>query len=263
MKQNSKLALSVVTGTLALSSLFSGAAIVNLGSQSGNTITDEVVAYGWIRSDSVGTRHGGETAFVGTSGSTDFRGYVAYDLSGFSVGDIVTTATVSLYSEGANTFNANGSSTTDATSIGLNLTTLPEITGYGGGFGNNAALDIGGATSAATFANISGLYGSVVDTVTLNLDTIAPNAQVDFDVTAEIQAAINAGSSKLTFGFTSPDAIATGSRNFFGFEGMDQGGDGGSIGPNLNVDFTPVPEPSSSLIIALGGFLTLLRRRRS
>lgn len=250
-----------MAGVFNLSSLLSGAAVVNLGSQSGNTITDEVVAYGWIRSDSAGTRHGGETAFIGTSGSTDFRGYVAYDLSGFTVGDVVTTATVSLWSEGADTFDANGPSTTDANSIALNLTVLSEVTGYGGGFGNNATLDIGGG--AATFTNLSGLYGATIDTVTLNLDTIAPDTQVDFDVTSALQAAINAGSSKLTFGITSPEAIATGSRNFFGFEGVDQTpGTGGSIGPNLFVDYNSVPEPTGSLLLGFGGFLTLLRRRR-
>ncbi len=237
------------------------AATVDLGSQSGNTITDEVLAYGWIRSDSADSRVGGETAFIGTSGSTDFRGYVAYDLSGFSVGDTINSATVSLWSEGGNTFDANGPSTTDANSIRLNLTSLNEITGYGGGFGNNANTDVGAL--AATFTNISGLYGATISTATLDLDNMAVNQQVDWDVTAAIQAAVTAGDSKLTFGLTSPDAIATGARNFFGFEGMDQGGGaGGNIGPNLNVDFTPVPEPSSGLLFGLGGMAFLLRRRR-
>ncbi|MFT4550479.1 MAG: hypothetical protein ACI8XO_000390 [Verrucomicrobiales bacterium] len=236
------------------------AATVDLGSQSGNAITSEVLAYGWIRDDNAGNRHGGETAFIGTAGSQDFRAYVAYDLSGFSVGDTINSATVSLWSEGGNTFDANGPSTTDANSIGLNLTSLDEITGYGGGFGNNANTDVGGL--AATFTNISGLYGATISTVTLNLDTMAINQQVDWDVTAAIQAAVTAGSSKLTFGVTSPDAIATGARNFFGFEGMDQGGPGGNIGPNLNVDFTAVPEPSTGLLFSLGGMAFLLRRRR-
>ena len=237
------------------------AATVDLGSQSGNTITDEVLAFGWIRSDDPNRRVGGETSFVGgTNGANDFRGYVAFDLSGFSVGDTVNTATLSLFSEGADTFDANGPSTTDANSIGLNLTSLAEITGYGDGAGNNAATDVG--ATVASWNGINTLYGGVVSTVTLNLDTIAVNQQVDFDVTAAIQAAVDAGDPKLTFGITSPDAIATAARNFFAFEGVDQGGPGGSIGPNLNVDFTAIPEPGSALLLVMGGLVPLLRRRR-
>lgn len=256
MKRN----FTLVAGLLASSVLNSGAAVVNIGSQSGNTISDEVLAFGWIRNDDANRVAGGETSFIGTAGSQDFRGYVGFDLSGFSVGDIVTTATVSLWSEGGSTFNANGGVLNDANSIGLNLTSISEITGYGGGFGNSATVDGGGPS--ANFTNINGLYGGVIGSTTLDLDAMTPDQQVDIDVTAAIQAAIDAGNPKLTFGITSPDAIATGARNFFAFEGLDQGGGGGTIGPNLSVDFTSVPEPASSLLFGLGGLLTLLRRRR-
>ena len=260
MKQNTRLLLFSATGMMILPTLSTRAAVIDLGSQSGNTITDEVLAFGWIRDDDAARVAGGETSFIGTAGSQDFRGYVAYDLSGFSIGDVINSATVSLWSEGGGTFNANGGILNDANSIGLNLTSIAEITGYGDGAGNNAATDIGG--TPANFTGISGLYGSVLSSVTLDLDNMAVDQKVDWDVTAAIQAAVDAGDSKLTFGITSPDAIATGARNFFAFEGMDQGGGGGTIGPNLNVDYTSIPEPSSSLVIALGGFMTLLRRRR-
>lgn len=260
MKQNMHLLLFSVAGMVILPTFSASAAVIDLGSQSGNTISDEVLAFGWIRNDDANRVAGGETSFIGTAGSQDFRGYVAYDLSQFGVGDVINSATVSLWSEGGSTFNANGGNLNDANSIGLNLTRISEITGYGGGFGNNATTDALGV--AASFSGISGLYGETLSTVTLDLDNMAADQRVDWDVTAAIQSAVDAGNSKLTFGITSPDAIATGARNFFAFEGMDQGGGGGSIGPNLNVDFTAVPEPSSSLIMVLGGFLTALRRRR-
>ncbi|MGI9430435.1 MAG: PEP-CTERM sorting domain-containing protein, partial [Bythopirellula sp.] len=88
----------------------------------------------------------------------------------------------------------------------------------------------------ADFPNLSPLYGAILDTVVLDLDNITADTKVDLDVTAEVQAAITAGAAKITFGLTSPDAIATGARNFFAFEGLDQGGGGGSIGPNLQID---------------------------
>lgn len=260
MKQNTRLLIFSAAGMIILPALSTSAAVIDLGSQSGNTITDEVLAFGWIRDDDAARVAGGNTSFIGTAGSQDFRGYVAYDLSAFSVGDVINTAIVSLWSEGGGMFNANGGILNDANSIGLNLTSISEITGYGDAVGGNAATDVGG--TPANFTGISGLYGATVSTVTLDLDNMTIDQKVDWDVTAAIQAAVDAGSSKLTFGITSPDAISTGARNFFAFEGVDQGGGGGSVGPNLNVDFTSIPEPSSSLIIALGGFLTLLGRRR-
>ncbi len=239
----------------ALSAGTAGAqTIVNIGSQSGNTVPGtaaivktEVLAYGWIRSDNAGSLNGGESAFIGTGGSSDFRAYVAFDLSSFAVTDLVSLATVSLYSEGADSFDANGPSTTDANSIGLNITQLANVTGYGPGNrsgvgGPAATIDSNGL--GANWTNLNGLYGSVIQTVALDLDAIAPDAQVDFDVTAAVQAAVSAGASKITFGFTSPAAIATGARNFFPFEGMDQsieGGGAGTIGPNLRVEFSSVP----------------------
>lgn len=258
-----KPAMGVVACLLGGLVLSAQADMVNIGSQSGNTITDEIVAFGWIRDDSPDTVRGGETSFIGTAGSQDFRGFIAADLSLFSVGDTINSATVSLYSEGATTFNANGGIVGDATSIGLNLTQLAEITGYGSGFGDNAVLDSDG-TTPATFNNISGLYGATIASVTLNLDTMAANQQVDFDVTALLQQAVDAGLTKATLGITSPDAIATGARNFFGFEGVDQGGESGSgtIGPNLTVDVTFIPEPSTLALIMVGGLFAFLRRRR-
>ena len=240
------------------------AASIDIGSQSGNTITDEVLAYGWIRSDDPARAAGGETAFIGgTNGANDFRAYVAFDLSGFATADNVSSATISLFSEGASTFNANGGITNDANSIGLNVTALPEITGYGDGFGGTAVLDSDG-TTPISWDNANGLYGAVLDTVTLDLDSLAVNEEVQLDVSAEVAAAVSGGASKITFGFTSPDAIATAARNFFAFEGVDQGaGTGGSIGPSLNVDFTPaIPEPNSMVALAMSGALLIALRKR-
>ncbi len=261
-----------VMGLLACVAASAPGATVNLGSQSGNTVPltgaivkTEVLAYGWIRSDNQTSRNGGESAFIGTAGTSDFRAYVAFNLSSFAVTDLVSLATVSLYSEGADSFDANGPSTTDANSIGLNITQLANVTGYGPGDragvgGPAATIDSNGLS--ATWTNLSGSYGSVIQTVNLNLDAIAPNTQVDFDVTAALQAAVSAGASKITFGFTSPAAIGTGARNFFAFEGMDQsieGGGQGTIGPNLRVEV--IPEPTTAILAGFGG-LVLLRRRR-
>ena len=247
--------------------------VVNLGSQNPAVIAAssaatklslmkaDIPACGWIRSDEPDNRKGGETMFIGTTGigSSDLRAYLAFDLSSFSTNDTVSSAIISLYSEGADSLDANGPSTTDANSIALNVTALAEVTGYGPGnsvgVGPPAAtIDVGGA--AATFTNLNGLYGSVISTVTLNLDTIAVNAKVDFDVTAAVQTAVSAGATKITFGFTSADAIATGARNFFAFEGIDQttgGGGAGTIGPNLRVETANAPSALKITSAAFNG----------
>lgn len=235
------------------------AVIIDLGSLSGNTLTDEVLAYGWIRSDApTGHASAGETNFVGTTGPAELRGYVSFNLAGFNVGDTINNATVSLFSQGV-IFDSAGTIFTDANNIGLNITSLANVTGYGST--TPAILDSDGVTQA-TWNGLNGLYGAVLDTAPgLDLDNMAIDDEVTFDVTAAIQTAVNAGDSKISFGFTSPDAVATGARNFFVFEGMDQGA---TFGPNLNVDFTAtvIPEPSSSALLGLGAFALILRRRK-
>lgn len=234
------------------------AAPIDIGS-AGNAAADttgEVLATNWIRADNgaVAAAGGSETMFIGTASAnaTDFRGYLAFDLTQIT-GSVINSATVSIWSEGADTFDANGASTADANSIGLNLTSmLVEITG----------TTIDGTANVANYDNLVGggdQYGAVIDTVTLNLDTIAVGTQVDFDVTVAIQAAIDANATKITFGLTSPDAIAAGNRNFFAFGGIVDGVDGTDIAPNLNVDF--VPEPASLVLMGIGG-IVLFRRGR-
>ena len=257
----------LIATTLIAAPLSASAEVVNIGSNGAESpdAGGEILASHWIRSDDpdlqppVGFRN--ETMFIGTTGSTDFRGYLAFDLTQVT-GDTINSATVSIWSEGATTFNANGAtggSASDATSIDLNLTAMGVDI-----FTTPTAIQIAGGSDTATYTNLvsnGDQYGAVIDTVTLNLDAIAVDTQVDFDVTAAIQAAIDANASQITFGLTAPDTLAIGARNFFAFGGRLRGVQGTEIGPNLEVDF--VPEPSSLALLSLGGLMVLRRRRQA
>lgn len=231
----------VAIGSIALPYSLSFADTVNIGGQSGNPITQDVLAFGWVRSDNPNGRPGEDSGFIGGVGQAQqMRGYMTLDLSYFTSKDKIKRATLSLFGESSKKYNANGSNLTDANAIKLNLTQLEAITGYGNAAGNNAQTDKD--SRSATWDNINRLYGSVLRSVSLDLDNLRDNQQVDFDVTELIAAAVTAGEKKITFGLTSPEAVATNARNFFIIKGVKRG----SYGPNLRVDFVPaegIPRP--------------------
>lgn len=215
---------------------------INLGSggldmdtRGGNLANTGITAYGWVRDDDPGRIAGGTTSFMGTSnGSTKLRGFIGFDLSQFSPGDSIGSATMSLWSQGATVFNANGG-VEDLGETILELRSLPTIMGFGDEFGNDGITDDG---FPANWDTLGDLFGTeAIAAATANIDTIAFGDEIQFDVTAAIQSAISAGETQITFGIVAPGAESGGARNFFAMGGMaNNGGSGGSdIGPNLNI----------------------------
>lgn len=219
-----------------------GSAGIDMATRGGNLGDSGITAYGWIRDDDPGRVAGGETAFMGTSnGSTMLRAYVGFDLTQFSAGESASNAVVSLWSQGATIYNANGG-VQDIGETTLELRALPPVTGFGDGFGNNALVN----DLPANWDNLSELYGeTAIATATANLDTIPFGEEVQFDVTAALQAALANGDTQITFGIVAPGAEAGGARNFFAMGGMvEQGASAGSeIGPNLRITTGPASPP--------------------
>ena len=177
-----------------------------------------ITAYGWIRSDDPTRVAGGETSFMGgLDTGAILRGYVGFDLSSLTSGDTVNEAIVSLWSQGATTFNANGG-VVDIGVTAIHLTQMSNVIGFGDGMSADAAITSSGLP--ANWNNLNGLYGTSVAQQSANLDTIAFGQEVQFDVTAEIAAAIANGQQRITLGITAPAAETHGARNFFAFGGI-------------------------------------------
>jgi hypothetical protein len=211
-----------------------GSGGLDMATRGGNLAGSGISAFGWVRDDDPGRIAGGTTSFMGTSdGSSKLRGFIGFDLSQFSPGDSVGSATMSLWSQGAGIFNANGG-IEDLGETTLELRSLPAVTGFGDEFGNDANVD----GLPANWDTLEDLFGNeVIATADANIDTIAFGDEVQFDVTAAVQAAIAAGEAQISFGIVASGAEEGGARNFFAFGGMaDNGGSAGSdIGPNLNI----------------------------
>lgn len=225
-----------------------GSGGIDMATRGGDLTDSGITAYGWIRDDDAGRVAGGETAFMGTSnGSTMLRAYVGFDLTQFTAGDSVSNAVVSLWSQGATIYNANGG-VQDIGETTLELRALPPVTGFGDGFGNNALVN----DLPANWDNLNGLYGdTAIATATANLDTIPFGEEVQFNVTDALNAAIANGAPQITFGIVAPGAEAGGVRNFFAMGGMvEQGASAGSeIGPNLRITTGPSTPPRITSIL--------------
>ncbi|MFT4549775.1 MAG: hypothetical protein ACI8XO_000393 [Verrucomicrobiales bacterium] len=219
---------------IATSGINLGSGGIDMATRGENLRDSGITAYGWIRDDAPDRVAGGETSFMGTSnGTTMLRGYVGFDLSSFASSDAISNATVSLWSQGATVFDANGG-VVDIEETNLELRSLPEVAGFGDGFGGDAT--VGGFP--ANWTNLNSQYGATaIASATANLDTIAFGDEIRFDVTTAVQLAIAAGDQQITFGVVAPGAEAGGARNFFAMAGMnDHGATGGSeIGPNLSI----------------------------
>jgi hypothetical protein len=223
-----------------------------------------VVGAAWVRNDQPTRLAGPETFFMGgaSTAANDFRGYLSYDMSGIS--GTVTGATLSLWSQGATTFDANGG-VNDLGPIALNIVAMSDtITGFGESAGNNAVLSDG--TTPADYTNVSGLYGAVIGTAVFDIDTITAGTQMDITFNAAGLTYIqNSLGGTLTLGLEAPDAVAaaqnSGARNFFAVGGViENGTPEDDIAPSLTINGV-VPEPGSLALLGLGG-LALIRRRR-
>ena len=226
---------------IANSGINLGSGGIDFATRGGDLRDSGITAYGWVRDDDPTRIAGGEVSFMGTSdGTSILRGYIGFDLSGFSPGDSISDATVSLFSQGATQWNANGGAN-DIGETSLELRSLPEVVGFGDGFGGDAT--VGGLP--ANWINLGELYGdSAIASATADLDTISFGDEIRFDVTAAVQLAIAEGDQQITFGVVAPVAEAGAARNFFAMAGMaEHGGTAGSeTGPNLSI--TPgSPDP--------------------
>lgn len=262
LKTSLLLSAGLVLGAFAMPSQ----ADVVLGSGGDADEANQVGVAGgaWIRNDDDDRLAGPETFFVGgaSSGANDFRGYLSYDMTGLT--GTVTGATLSLWSQGATTFDANGG-VNDLGSIALNVVAMSDtITGFGESAGNNAVLSDG--TTPADYANTSGLYGAVIGTANFNIDTITAGTQMDITFNAAgltyIQDSLG---GTLTLGLEAPDAVAaaqnSGARNFFALGGVvENATPEDDIAPSLTINGV-VPEPGSLALVGLGGLLLAKRRR--
>lgn len=216
-----------------------------------------ITAAGWVRSDDASRRAGGETLFVGgTNGSNDFRGFLSFDLSGVS--GTATGATLSLWSQGFDGFNASGGDQ-DLGLTPLNIVAMSDtITGYGDGAGANAVVD--GTGDPAHWTNTNGLYGAVIGTADVDIDNVAFGTRIDITITdlAYVNAALG---GTITFGIQAPGAQADGSRNFFALSGVVENTlAGDDTAPSLEINGV-VPEPTSLALLSLGGMIVSRRRR--
>lgn len=220
------------------------------------TIVDISATVGdWIREDSPTTDSSSENAFTGAlAASKALRGVLSYDLTGFSVGDIVNGATVSVYhrSNGTSSQNLGPATDTDVL-IHLASQTLDSTatwTEYS--TGNN-------------WATLGGDFGAALDTTSANVDTIDLDDEVAFSsagLTAAIQSAIDNGDASISFVLTAPALEAAGNRDFFAFAG-DSLNPANDIarGPNLNVDFTRIPEPATLILLICAAITGIARRK--
>jgi hypothetical protein len=266
--------ITQILSATALTSLLTVPAMADVTIGSGGnpdeSLLTGITAAAWLRNDDPTRLAGPGTLFVGgaSTGANDFRAYLSFDLSGLS--GTATSATLSLWSQGATTFNANGG-VNDLGDTPLNIVAMSDtITGWGeGGFqgaGANTAV-VDGTGDPANYTNATPLFGAVLGTANFNIDTIANGTQMDISFNAAGLTYIenNLGGT-LTIGLEAPDAVAaaqnSSARNFFALSGVVENGSAGDdTPPSLFIEGV-VPEPGSLALLGLGG-LMVIRRRRS
>lgn len=202
---------------------------IDIGSEGTMLNNGGTLASQWIRSDSPEDVKGG-AMFVGALPSgADLRGILAFSLEIFKPGDVISDVTVSLF-HGANGTGNHTDGSITSSSLELVLVTNPAYANDRASW-NNADQD-----TPVAWNTPGGDLGGTLDTVTgLDLTTLDTHDEVAFNseaLTAAVQAAVDAGDSRITFVLKSPDLEAETTRNFFAFQSTTAG----SIGPNLHVD---------------------------
>ena len=244
MKHNT-LALAALS-TLALAAMAgtAQAATITIGSNgvAGNTNPD-VPVHAWIRSDSGGNNPNDDFMFVGAlnAGGNELRGLFAFDLSSPLLdGATINSVTVTVYQSGTATGSTGTSDNYD-----LDLTALT-----------------GAVTNGATWNSTVGFYDSTLVSITGDPTTVVENTPFTFnsntDLVNYVQAALS--SDTVQFGLKSDDLEALTERNFFAFGNNEL--QGTVAVPSITIDYTPVPEPGSLALLALGGISMLQRRRK-
>lgn len=184
----------------------------------------------WIREDQPDVDSANFNVFVGSlDGGNALRGVLAVDLSSFTAGDVINSASLSVFHRDSETSNhkAGPATTTDvslhvATQVPTNLATWNSFDGTN------------------PWTNPGGDFGPAIVTTIADVENINTNEEVVFSnasLTAAIQAAVSAGDAAIGLVLTTPQLEADGVRDFFAFAG--DAPLAGEIAPVLNLDFTP------------------------
>lgn len=232
--------VSVLTVTTAMTT---HAAVVDITASVGD----------WIREDNPTANSSNEDMFVGSLPSNNaLRGLLEFDLSGFSTGDVITAATVSVYHQEEGIANHKPGDATN-TPVSIHLASQA--------FTNSATWNTYDGTNS--WANAGGDFSAALASTVANVETIDLGDEVAFNsasLTAAVQAAISAGDAAINFVLTAPDLEATGVRDFFAFSG-DSAPGVNEVKPNLSVNV--VPEPAALLLFAMASLQVLAVRHRS
>ncbi|MCF7973726.1 MAG: discoidin domain-containing protein [Phycisphaerae bacterium] len=202
---------------------------IDIGSERTKLNNGGTLASQWIRSDSPEDIKGGAVFIGGLPSGADLRGLFTFSLAVFKPGDVISDATVSLF-HGANGSSNHTDGSIQSSSLELSVVTNPAYVN------NRASWNHADQDTLIAWTTPGGDFGATLTTVTdLDLTTIDTNDEVAFDgaaLTAAVQAAVDAGDSRITFILRSPDLEAGTTRNFFVFNGAS----GSPIGPNLHVE---------------------------
>lgn len=249
MKYTSK--LHALTATVMAIGSFAGevtaAMIANISPVEDNTI---------YQPDNL-SNGAGDWLFAGNNGSSaSRRALLRFDLvgSGITTGAIINSVTLTL--------------TMDRTLSGDQIMNLHRLTSNWGEGSDDAAGQEGGGAFAT--AGASDWQENFVGSSTWN------TAGGDFDVSASASQTVGGnGSYNWTGNALVSDVqgwLATPASNFgWILIGNESSGytskrflsrENAGLSPQLTIDYTPVPEPSSTALLGLGGLALMLRRRR-
>lgn len=202
---------------------------IDIGSEGTMLNNGGTLASQWIRSDSPEDVKGNAVFVGGLPSGADLRGVFAFNLTVFKPGDVISNVTMSLF------HGANG--TSNHTDGSVQSSSLELLTVTNSAYANNrASWNNADQDTPVAWNTPGGDVGQSLATVSdLDLTTIDSDDEVIFnstELTAAVQAAVDAGDSQITFVLRSPDLEAASTRNFFVFQSATSG----SIGPNLHVD---------------------------
>ncbi len=235
-------------GTMVLLADATQAATITIGGGTPNASPDNTVTT-WARSDQPAKNESDGIIFPGQLGNGHtLRGFIAFDLSAIPVGQVITSVTVVLYGDKVDTSSAN-----DAGTLNLLDASVQPFTNdltWETYDGTNAWTAVGGDFTG-TLSSIVGIRST--DTVTDSAHTFASTTAL----IAAVQAAYDS-STDVRFGLDFD--VNSAARNLVRFRGA-QGNSDGTIAPSITIDYVPIPEPASVILLTMGG-LCLIKGRR-
>jgi hypothetical protein len=205
---------------------------IDIGSERTMLNNGGTLASQWIRSDNPEDVKGGAMFVGGLPSGADLRGILAFSLAALKPGDVIGGVTISLFHGNNGTSNHRDGSITSS-SLELAGVTNSAYANDRASW-NNADQDTPIAWNTAG----GDLSESLATVTSLDLTTIDTDDEVAFSstaLTAAVQAAVDAGDSRIAFVLRSPELEASTTRNFFVFQGATASGSGSPIGPNLHI----------------------------